>query len=66
MIRYYIENYNTGYTVTENNYTKYFSTFNKADNYLDDNFYHLKDYDNFYLVCESFINGICKKIPIEY
>ena len=66
MIRYYIENYNTGYTVTENNYTKYFSTFNKADNYLNDNFYHLKDYDNFYLVCESVNDGIATKIPIEY
>ena len=43
MIRYYIENYNTGYTVTENNYTKYFSTFNEADNHLNDNFYHLKN-----------------------
>lgn len=64
--KYYIENYNTGYPVTEKYYTKYFKTLNQANNFLSNNFYNSKNYNDFYIVCESFNDGVTKKIPIEY
>lgn len=66
MIRYYIQNYFSGLTVTEGNYTKYFNSLHAADSFLSDNFYSSEDYDNFFVVCESLKDGVITEIPIEY
>ncbi len=66
MIRYYIENYFSGLTIMEGDYTKYFNSLSDADGFLSDNFYNTDDYDDFFVVCESLKDGIITEIPIEY
>ena len=66
MIRYYIENYFSGLTVTEKDCTKYFKSLQDADSFLSDNFYNTDNYDDFFVVCESLKDGVITEIPIEY
>tara|TARA_R100000353_G_C6486538_1_gene190588 strand:+ start:737 stop:934 length:198 start_codon:yes stop_codon:yes gene_type:complete len=64
MIRYYIENYYWGLPILDDNdcYTKYFDSYEEADDYLNKHFICDEDEeDNFYIVKE--ING--KEVPIE-
>ena len=64
MIRYFIENYYWAHPILDDNghYTRYFDTFEEADDYLNKHFYCDEDEeDNFYIVKE--ING--KRVPIE-
>ena len=63
VIRYFIENYYSGLTILDDdgNYVRYFDNHELADEYLNDNFYHRKDFDNFYIVKE--VDG--KVEPLE-